>query len=277
MKKSLIIIAAMLTFLSAHAQENYIISTIYETDYCNQFSVVSYDTVDTGHGTLVPVYDTLELDLNHDGNWDILFHAVYYILGNVDTPTIDMYFSQDWDFYVEYPNMDSVPIVVDTVLVDTMMIDENLPWYDYSNVLFASPWGEPPYYCFRHRAEDGVHYGWAHLSGKYPRRVCIRGMGYCTLPDTPILWGQTKLLSVEENDANAFATLHPNPTTGIVSIIGENLQQAELFNMLGQQVFSLKGEGDELQIDLSGLPAGMYFVNVTDDEGRKCVRKVVKE
>ena len=102
-------------------------------------------------------------------------------------------------------------------------------------------------------------------------------MGYCTLPDTPIQWGQTELWGVEENDADGFATLHPNPTTGMVTVTGENLRQAELLNMLGQKVLTERGEGDELQIDLTALPAGVYFVNVTDDEGRKCVRKVIKE
>ena len=35
--------------------------------------------------------------------------------------------------------------------------------------------------------------------------------------------------------------------------------------------------GETLQIDIANLPAGVYFVNIMDEEGRKCVRKVVKE
>ena len=83
-------------------------------------------------------------------------------------------------------------------------------------------------------------------------------------------------VAVKESTVS-FASLHPNPTNGLVAIAGENLKAAEAFNALGQRVATATGKGELLQIDLSGLPAGVYFVNVTDSEGRKCVRKVVKE
>lgn len=83
---------------------------------------------------------------------------------------------------------------------------------------------------------------------------------------------------VEEHSAEqAFATLHPNPTTGLVTVIGKDLKDAEVHNALGQRVATATGEGERLTVDLNGLPAGVYFVNITDKEGRKCVRKVVKE
>ena len=81
----------------------------------------------------------------------------------------------------------------------------------------------------------------------------------------------------ESQDSNDWVTVHPNPTSSFVSVIGENLRQAEVFNMLGQQVLSLQCKGNELQIDMTALPAGIYFVTVTDEEGRKCVRKMVKD
>ena len=81
----------------------------------------------------------------------------------------------------------------------------------------------------------------------------------------------------EHQDGFGRYTLYPNPTTGLVTVKGQDLKQAEVFNTLGQSVATVKGKGDTLQIDLSGLPTGVYFVNVTDSEGRKCVRKVVKE
>ena len=81
----------------------------------------------------------------------------------------------------------------------------------------------------------------------------------------------------EHQSQEAFAALHPNPTTGLVTITGKDLKQAEVLNTLGQHVATTTGEGEMMQVDISHLPAGVYFVNVTDGEGRKCVRKVVKE
>ena len=84
-------------------------------------------------------------------------------------------------------------------------------------------------------------------------------------------------VSFDSVERRAFVSLVPNPATGLVTVIGEILRQTEMFNMLGQQVLSLQCKGNELQIDMTTLPAGIYFVTVTDKEGRKCVRKVVKE
>lgn len=90
--------------------------------------------------------------------------------------------------------------------------------------------------------------------------------------------GQTSLTEcIEENATTAFATLHPNPTTNLVTITGKDLKRAEVFNTLGQRVATAKGEGKRMTVDIGNLPAGVYFVNITDSEGRKCVKKVVKE
>jgi len=138
-------------------------------------------------------------------------------------------------------------------------------------------------FAVRHKVGDSYYYGWFRVyitmcpPSPYPW-VALDKMAYCIDPDYPLVWGQTTLTGVEENnESNSFATLHPNPTNGQVTITGENLRKAEVVNMLGQQVAIAQGKGETLQVDISDLPVGIYFVNVTDEEGRKCVRKVVKE
>ncbi len=91
------------------------------------------------------------------------------------------------------------------------------------------------------------------------------------------VWYECQPTSVAENDLEQRFEVYPNPTTGQVTIIGQDLKAAEVFNTLGQCVATVKGEGEQLTVDISSLPAGVYFVNITDGEGRKCVKKVVKE
>ena len=94
----------------------------------------------------------------------------------------------------------------------------------------------------------------------------------------PLKWGQTSIqTSFEETFDRNILDIYPNPTRGLVSITGQDLTTAEVFNTLGQRVATATGDGERLTVDLKGLPAGVYFVNVTDKDGRKCVRKVVKE
>ncbi len=55
------------------------------------------------------------------------------------------------------------------------------------------------------------------------------------------------------------------------------LQHAEAFITLRQKVLNAKGESVELHIDMAVSLSGFYFVNSTDNAGRKCVKKVVKQ
>ena len=86
-------------------------------------------------------------------------------------------------------------------------------------------------------------------------------------------------VGIHENTApnNDMVSLHPNPTNGLVTVFGENLKQAEVLNMLGRQVLSVQGEGNKIKINMAALPAGIYFVTVTDESGRQFTQKVVKQ
>jgi hypothetical protein len=68
--------------------------------------------------------------------------------------------------------------------------------------------------------------------------------------------------------------LFPNPTTGIMTI--QPASSAVLFNSLGLQILNVKGESQEIQLDLTNYPSGVYFVRVQTDAGA-VTRKIVKE
>ena len=97
-----------------------------------------------------------------------------------------------------------------------------------------------------------------------------------------LYWFVCSFYGIDEHDAPSSphpfdVDLHPNPTNGIVTVTGENLRQAKVVNMLGQQVLILQDKGNELNIDITSLPQGIYFVSVTDKHGRKCTRKILKK
>ena len=255
MKKTLLITSILLATLGIKAQENYINYNMFNPDTC---FTLQYP-------------DVFYWDLNQDGTDDFYFYLVWHSAGGYMT-YMKCLTNWEWSNSIRIDQTHYQP------LTDTTMIDETLYWR--TSASFINNYDSPKWwlFAFRYQAEDGIHYAWVHFSGIGYCSCCFSGMGYCTLPDQPIRWGQTELLSIAENETcSLFATIHPNPTNSQLTILGENLQQAELFNMLGQQVLNVRGSGDEIQINMSAFPAGIYFVAVTNEEGQRCVQKVVKE
>ena len=64
-----------------------------------------------------------------------------------------------------------------------------------------------------------------------------------------------------------ICTIYPNPSTGIVNIEAVGLNSIEVYNSIGQVVYSLQPESDKLTIDLSHLGTGAYMINVVTEKG----------
>jgi len=72
--------------------------------------------------------------------------------------------------------------------------------------------------------------------------------------------------------------LYPNPTTSTITLQTETpLSQAWLTDLTGRRLMPLQLNGTQWQADLSQLPSGMYLINVLTEEGRRGVKKVVRE
>ena len=182
------------------------------------------------------------------------------------------------------PTLDTVAIVTNTEFFsfqyDFYVEDENGHFGDWDSCSWSISklsWTIEP---FDEEAEPNRHYCRVYvaehsdtlvmLSAKIVNLNCVED------ERTAVYYLKPSFLNVDEQSA-AVASVHPNPTNGMVTITGENLRQAEVANMLGQQVLSVQAEGDELRIDMAALPDGVYLVTVTDKSGRKSVRKLVKE
>ncbi|MCW5521165.1 T9SS type A sorting domain-containing protein [Aureitalea sp. L0-47] len=83
-------------------------------------------------------------------------------------------------------------------------------------------------------------------------------------------------LSVESN-SKAKVRLFPNPARERVTITsGSQIESLLIRNTVGQEVISNTAASNETSIDISGLSAGLYFVEVTSEEG-KGVYRLLKE
>ena len=82
-------------------------------------------------------------------------------------------------------------------------------------------------------------------------------------------------MGVEENVVDV--EIVPNPTNGMVYIAGANMLEVEVYNIVGQSVATKKAEGEKMEMDLSHVPAGLYFVHVIDNNGGCSVRKLLKQ
>jgi hypothetical protein len=74
---------------------------------------------------------------------------------------------------------------------------------------------------------------------------------------------------IVEPHCNASLQVYPNPTTGILRIEmcdrRYDIFDIEIFDVYGRNVFNLKSQISNPKIDISHLPAGVYFLKIADE------------
>ena len=79
--------------------------------------------------------------------------------------------------------------------------------------------------------------------------------------------------SVDEM-ANETLRLYPNPVKETLTIEGQNIQQVNVYNTMGQLVKSVNCNDNIVNINVNDLQNGMYIVNVIDANAEMSSRKV---
>ncbi|WP_329807237.1 T9SS type A sorting domain-containing protein, partial [Flavobacterium facile] len=70
---------------------------------------------------------------------------------------------------------------------------------------------------------------------------------------------------------------YPNPTSDILHITNGNLiEEVNVINLIGQQMISTKFNSKEIQLNLSTLPTGTYFITI-NSEGKSKTIKILKQ
>ena len=92
--------------------------------------------------------------------------------------------------------------------------------------------------------------------------------------DNKVAWYRNQTLRVDDFQKDVF-NVFPIPSNDKVFIDSKlyKIRQITVFDMLGQNVMQF--EGNHLEIELSQLPVGMYFMHIKTDQ-ETVVRKIIK-
>ena len=114
--------------------------------------------------------------------------------------------------------------------------------------------------------------GWYYVTGGYYRALCFHQNGELFWQNE--YYGTCMIDAVEEEVAPAVS-IYPNPVSETVSIEGLEPAEVQVYNTLGQMVKTVK---DSHEINMAGLPQGLYLLRIADTEGRSHTARVaVKE
>ena len=80
---------------------------------------------------------------------------------------------------------------------------------------------------------------------------------------------------ISENDTQNISVF-PNPTTDFVTIEAEGLQHVDVFDATGKTIKSVPAIGDALQLDLTDLRSGVYFISAKTCSTSSLVKSILK-
>jgi len=80
-------------------------------------------------------------------------------------------------------------------------------------------------------------------------------------------------VSVVENDISK-ARIYPNPSSGMINLDGVKSAHVQVFNAVGEMVYSIDEIAENQRIDLTNLTKGVYFVQIRKDD-QHSLKKII--
>ena len=103
--------------------------------------------------------------------------------------------------------------------------------------------------------------------------MCIRDSIY-SLDST---FRSLQTIGIDDPDISRMVNLYPNPVHKFLivksDIVFDNI---EIFDFLGKLMSSNQETGNEIKLDISSYPSGIYFIRLNTDQGF-IVKKIIKE
>lgn len=145
----------------------------------------------------------------------------------------------------------------------TVKKPDNSILYEYD---FASPW--PDYVAAWAQWNFAVDSTWP--TGVYTITAQFGGNTYQTI------FGVRTNLGIEDLQQSEIS-LYPNPTSNTLFVqANAQIEKVELYDVLGRKVIDVSPLAEKTELNMGSLKAGMYIA-VVSSEGKKTVKKIVKE
>ncbi|MBN2777193.1 MAG: T9SS type A sorting domain-containing protein [Bacteroidales bacterium] len=263
MKTIILNIFLFFVVISTFAQKtNEIIYLDFEPD------IFSYCYLNTSTNPATGNMDSLFLDINFDSNADLLVYT--QMDGIMKNPRIKPLNS----------NISLCSASENDTLASAVY------WTPFGVYWIWS--GATEKFGFRYLIDDQIHYGWFRAYKTYVHNddggntnyLWIDKMAFCTIPNYPLLWGQTEISnSVPKTDAgNDGVKINFNNASNTLQIESlTKIKNVEIVSSNGQIVNKTKDVGkNETEINVYGLQNGVYIVKVVLDDGRVVSGKIVK-
>ena len=142
-----------------------------------------------------------------------------------------------------------------SILAGLVVIGQNIRWY-------STPFGNTPL-SNSTPLENGITY------------YASQTIDGCESQDRLPVTVQITLNNDEFDTINIV--YYPNPVIDILTIKASiELKNAKIYNVLGQTIFQQRFNSNEIQLNISNVPTGTYFVLVESDD-RKETFKILKK
>ena len=226
------------------------------------------------------------LDLNNDANNDFILTAYSYSSLSSSTSRVSaspLNGNAVKDTLVNSDNV-SIPLQFNAVIDSNLLSHQS--WQTTGlNIMkkevFLNPgqglWNNlSDYYLGLRLLQSGqAYYGWVRLrvdvTTSYAS-VIIRDYAYNSIPNQPILAGQTIATGITESSFASSIHLFPNPATNELTISLDasggklKIESVEIYDVTGREVFSANHQtpnsNPKISIDVSKFPAGVYAVQI---------------
>jgi hypothetical protein len=122
------------------------------------------------------------------------------------------------------------------------------------------------YLGLRFDIAGATHYGWARLNVSSATSFTLMDYAYNSIPNQPILAGQTIATGINENSFTSSISLFPNPATNHLTItLGNNAKKVEvtITDITGKVIYTIiESDKQRIEVNTQNFAAGIYVVQI---------------